>query len=187
LLFTFIAIVVAASCVAASWRRLALASSITATDPALLLAALRKDGAAWTAVARELSATGEAEWEHELLEALEATPEDVRVALTNEQLGELDYRSQEWARVPRVCASIASSSGFLLASLAMRAGLAADAPDVNGAVASALNAATVGLAGAAFCIAAQSRARAVVRERMAAVDKLVERLEDRLRSPSKTV
>ena len=38
-----------------------------------------------------------------------------RVALVNEQLAELDYLAQRWERVPRVCASISTSFGFLLA------------------------------------------------------------------------
>jgi hypothetical protein len=42
----------------------------------------------------------------------------------------------------------------------------------------ALNVAAVGLAGAIVCVAAQARARHLTKERLAAVDKLVARLED---------
>jgi hypothetical protein len=41
----------------------------------------------------------------------------------------------------------------------------------------ALNVITVGIAGTAFCAAAHVRARAMTRGRLAATDKLVERLE----------
>ncbi len=153
-----------------------LASTSTAIEPRVVLGALRRDPAAWREIRAEIEKDQDADWERAWIEALGARAE-VRTALTNEQLSELDYRAQHWARVPRVCASIASSSGFLLASLAMRAGLASDDGDVNGAIASALNAATIGLAGAAFCVAAHLRARVVVRDRMAGIDRLVERLE----------
>jgi hypothetical protein len=174
--FTCIAIVIASSCVAASIKRMLLASMSTAIEPGVVLGALRSDPAAWPQIRAELENDPHAEWERAWIDALGARAE-VRTALTNEQLSELDYRAQHWARVPRVCASIASSSGFLLASLAMRAGLASDDVDVNGAIASALNAATIGLAGAAFCVAAHVRARVVVRDRLAGIDRLVERLE----------
>jgi hypothetical protein len=95
----------------------------------------------------------------------------------NEQLAELDYRAQRWGRVPRVCASISSTSGFLLASLAMRAGLASEDMDINAAVLAAINVVTIGLAGTAFCVAAHVRARAMTRARLAATDALVDRLE----------
>jgi hypothetical protein len=175
-LFTCLAIAIAASCVAASLRRLRIASRSTAIDPGVVLGALRKSPAAWSEISGAIAREPDAEWERAWIEALGA-PANVRTALTNEQLAELDYRAQYWARVPRVCASIASSSGFLLASLAMRAGLASDDIDVDTAIASALNAATIGLAGAAFCVAAHVRARAVVQGRLAGVDRLVERLE----------
>jgi hypothetical protein len=175
-LFTCIAIVIATSCVAASLKRILLASTSTTIEPGVIFGVLRRDPAAWPEIRAEIEKDPHAEWERAWIEALGARAE-VRTALTNEQLSELDYRAQHWARVPRVCASIASSSGFLLASLAMRAGLASDDVDVGGAVASALNAATIGLAGAAFCVAAHLRARVVVRDRLAGIDRLVERLD----------
>jgi hypothetical protein len=181
LVFSFLAILVAAGCVAASLRRIQFASESTGIDPRLILAALRGDRedarAKWRAIEAEIAGDPAMPWEQELVEALGAGPHEARVALVNEALGELDYRAQRWVRVPRVCASIATSFGFLLASLAMRTALAGDDVDVDGAVMGAVNVAVVGVAGAIFCVASQARAAAIVKERMAAVDKLVARLE----------
>lgn len=175
--FTVLGILVALTCAWASARRLAFAASITGLDPKALVAALRGSPAIPPELLRaELEAEPAAVWERDLFSALDARGPG-RIALVNEQLAELDYHSQRWARVPRVCASISSTSGFLLASLTMRAALASESADVSTAVASAINGVTVGIAGAAFCIAAQARAGALVKERLAAVDKLVERLE----------
>ena len=171
--FTIVAIVVAVLCVAASIRRLVLVADATGLDAGVLLAAVRESPDAWPAIRDAIAREPAAEWERELFLALESK----HAALVNEQLSELDYATQRWARVPRVCASVASSSGFLLAALVMRAALASDDVDVNSAIAAAVNAVVVGLAGAAFCVAAHLRARAMVRERLAVTDKLVDRLE----------
>jgi hypothetical protein len=171
--FTIAAIVVAVLCVAASARRLVFAAEATGLDAGVLLAAVRESPEAWPAIRDAIAREPAAEWERELIEALDSK----HTALVNEQLGELDYTAQRWARVPRVCASIASSSGFLLAALVMRNALASDDVDVNSAIAAAINAVVVGLASAAFCVSAHLRARAMVKERLAVTDKLVERLE----------
>jgi hypothetical protein len=116
------------------------------------------------------------DWERDLFEALDA-PDPARIALVNEQLTELDYRAQGWGRVPRVCASISTSFGFLLA-FAMVARLASATDlDVGAAITGAINVVAVGVAGAAFCIAAQGRAGKIARERLAATDRLVSYLE----------
>jgi hypothetical protein len=133
-----------------------------------------------------------ADWERDLLDALGSPPAQ-RVALVNEQLTELDYRIQRWARVPRVCASIATSSGFMLATLVLRNGLAADPGDlpsdageliVNGLVGNALTVAAMGIIGTAFCIAAHAEARRIAKARMKGADRLVERLEALLGAPA---
>lgn len=174
MLFTICAVLVSLSCAWASARRLKFAAEMTPLDPEVLLAGVRASG--WDAIERELLSEPAATWERELASALLATG-NARIALVNEQLGELDYIAQTWARVPRVCASISSSSGFLLASLAVRAGLAAESADGTTVVMSALNAAAVGLAGAVFCIAVHARAGAMTKRRLSATDKLVARLE----------
>ena len=125
-----------------------------------------------------------AEWERALLDALRLAP-DERAAFVNEQLTEMDYMTRRWQRVPRVCASVASSSGFLLASLALRNALAdpsafaeeTRSAALGSALTAAVNVAAIGMAGAAFCIAAQMRATKAARARLDATDKLVERLE----------
>jgi hypothetical protein len=104
----------------------------------------------------------------------------VRIGLINEELSELDHRMQRWVRVPRVCASICTSSGFLLAATVLRVSLSgesAPAGGVDAAVLQAINVAAVGLAGAAFCIAIQMRARTATASRAKAFDQLVRRLE----------
>jgi hypothetical protein len=190
-LFTFLGILVTVGCAYASARRLWLAAEATWLDPFEFAAVVRAAaqvgdgegtedrGAAsgvWDALRAEIQGEPRADWERDLFEALVA-PAPVRVALVNEQLAELDYRAQRWARVPRVCASIASSTGFFFAALAMRAGLASDAMDIEGAILAAINVVAVGMAGTTFCIAAHVRAGAMTRARLAATDKLVESLE----------
>ncbi len=180
-----LAVLVAGGCGAASLRRLSFAVAPTAFDPKVMLGALRGDGARRKLARLERAAELEptADWERDLFAAVRAEPES-RAGLVNESLTELDHRMKRWARVPRVCASIASSAAFLLASMALRAGLtAATAQDdvtsdaINAAVISAIDVAAIGLAGAAICIAAQMRATRAAKDRAEAADKLVERLE----------
>jgi ABC-type Fe3+-siderophore transport system permease subunit len=107
----------------------------------------------------------------------------------NEQLTELDHRVQRWVRVPRVCASICTSSGFLLAATLLRTSLAEPSvnPDVHGvdvAVLAAVNIAAIGLAGAAFCIALQMHARKAAASSAQAYDRLVALLEREDRGPA---
>ena len=90
-----------------------------------------------------------------------------RDALVDEQLLELDWAARRWARVPRVCASIATSAGFLFGSLALLQGSSyrrTRAPRQRSGQRSiaALNALAVGIAGTAFCVAVHVRARRVV-------------------------
>lgn len=181
-----LAMTIAVACALASARRLWLATNPTALHPELVARALRGDAAEAVerlrAIARDEPG---ADWERDLFEALAAPRADVRAALVNEQLTELDYRIQRWSRVPRVCASVAASSGFLLATLVLRRGLA-DAREltgdvgelvVRGLVGEALTVAALAMVGTAFCIAVHVHARRVARDRAAAADKMVERLE----------
>ena len=182
-----VAIFVALACAAASARRVWFAANATALHPEDIVAALaRAKGPEAVAVLRELVATEPAaDWERALLGALGA-PTELRIALVNEQLMELDYRIQRWVRVPRVCASITSSAGFMLGTLVLRNGLAADTSElssdvaeliIRGLVADALLVAAMGIIGMAFCIGAQAEARRIAKGRMKGADKLVERLE----------
>lgn len=191
----FVAVLVALACAAASARRVWFAANATALHPEDIHAALaRARGPEAITALRELVANEpEADWERELLDALTA-PVAHRIALVNEQLTELDYRIQRWARVPRVCASIATSFGFMLATLVLRKGLA-DTGDVpievgemvlKGLVADALMVGAMGLIGTAFCIGAQREARRIAKGRSVGADKLVERLEELLLAEPET-
>jgi hypothetical protein len=180
---TILSCLVAVVCIVASARRLTQAVDVTALHPGVLLDALKGDDAPVVcARLREVIAADDRfDWERDLLSAF-ATEGPVRDALVNEQLTELDGRAQRWARIPRVCASVATSAGFLLASIALVQGLSAPSDDdapvgTREAIVSALSALAVGIAGTAFCYAVHVRARRIVRDRLAAVDRLVVRLE----------
>lgn len=188
-----LAVLIATFAVAASATRLKFALAPTSLDPAVVeraVAAWKVDSTTSLArLERALGSLGDAEWEKNLLLALRS-PADVRTALINEQLTELDHELQRWVRVPRVCASICTSAGFLLAATVLRVSLSGAhevleaGPTVDAAVFQAINVAAVGLAGAAFCIAIQMRARTAAASRAEAFDRMVQRLE---RSAAPTV
>ncbi len=177
-----VSLAVTLTCAWASFRRLQFAISPVNLDPATLLKVLRKEGR--DALVQALASQGPDSWEHELLLAVQS-PKNERAVYVNEALSELDQRAQRWARVPRVCASIASTTSLMLAAVAMRIGLtsAMESTDddlgaaLNATVIAAMNVAAIGIAGALFCVSVQMRARRVVKERLEATDKLVERLE----------
>jgi hypothetical protein len=171
---------VAFACVVASARRLAWAVAPTSLDAVLLLGATN-DGKAWATLRDAVASHPGPTWEGDLFQALAEHDPRSRDALVTEQLLELDWIAQRWSRVPRVCASIATSAGFLFGCVALLQGLAlpseeGSAPALGTALFSALNALTIGIAGTAFCVAVHLRARRVVRERHQATERLVARL-----------
>lgn len=186
-----IAAVLAAACAAASARRLAFVTRPAALDAREVLAWLeaRKGGAEekLAALTRAASATPDASWERDLVEALATEDDDVRAARVNEQLTELDHRLARWSRVPRVCASISASTAFLLATLVVRRGLAMAGDEelasegvgnlARGLVSQAITVAALGMVGTAFCVAAHGLAGKIAKARAADADKLVETLE----------
>lgn len=179
-----VAILVAIVCVAASARRLFFVAAPTAMHPDDVVAALdRAVPVASLRAAAEREAG--ADWERDLFAALDAPVAATRAALVNEQLSELDLRIKRWDRVPRVCASVATSVSIMLATLVMRQGLA-DSPDLTGELGElfvrsllndAVSVASLGIVGTAFCIAAHTTARRLARDRLDASDRMVERLE----------
>lgn len=187
-MLTILTAVLTLASVIASFRRLHFAIAPTPLDHALILKALRGEPgearARYDAVARAIHAVPQADWEHALLDAI-ARPGDTRAAFVNEQLTEIDYRVQRWSRVPRVCASMCASTGFLFASLSLADSLSDPsvfAAETRGdamssAVFSALDCAAIGIAGTSFCIAIYVRARRAAKARLEATDKLVQRLE----------
>jgi hypothetical protein len=180
-LFTLGAAIVALACVIASARRLALAVAPIEIEPRLVRRALEGDRAGAVARAlRAVLASGQRfSWERDLFAAFEEADERQRGALVNEQLLELEGRLTRSARVPRVCASIATSAGLLFGSLALVQGLGdpAQGDVAHGALPSALGAVSLGIAATAFCVAVHVRATRLVAERRAAIDELVTRLE----------
>jgi hypothetical protein len=176
--------VVALACVVASARRLARAVAPIDLEPRAVLKALEGDRA--DEVLRSLRAvlaSGDRfAWERDLLAAFDEADERVRDALIGEQLLELEGRMARSARVPRVCASIATSAGLLFGSLALLKGLAVPQGEdasaaTHAALSSALGAVALGIAATAFCVAVHVRAARVSRERRVAIDELVTRLQ----------
>ena len=184
MLLPLAAALVALACVLASARRLWFAAYATVLDPGDVLRAL--DGGASLARLREtVAGVPDAEWERELFAALETPQPEARAALVNEQLTELDFRLQRWSRVPRVCASVATSVAILLGTMVLRRGVV-EAPDLTedfgqaflwSLLGDAITVVAFGLVGTAFCIGAHAYARRTTRARLEAADRMVERLE----------
>jgi hypothetical protein len=166
--------------VLASARRLAWVVAPTWTNPRLLADALTSpQGPAIVAGLRDAAARDERlAWEGGVLSAIDEHDVRARAARLNEQLSELDWRAQRWSRVPQVCARVAASAGFLFGTIAVIVGLGDDTPGASrAALVSALDAAAIGIAGTAFCVAIHLRARRALRERLAGADRLVDQLE----------
>jgi hypothetical protein len=183
-LLAVLSAIVALACALASARRLAWAVAPTSLDAGMLLEAV-SDPAGWPRLQSAVAALPGPTWEGDLFQALAERDPASRDALVTEQLLELDWTAQRWARVPRVCASIATSAGFLFGCIALLQGLAVptgappddgSAPVLGAALFSALNALSLGIAGTAFCVAVHVRARRIVRERHQATERLVARL-----------
>ena len=169
---------IALVCIAASVRRLAWIVAPTSFDHGVLAEALRKDGKALAdGLARELPPA----WERDLLETFAERDPRAREALLGERMTDLEGRAQRWARVPRVCASMAARAGFLFACVALLEGvMAADAGAPVGlrdALPPALNALCVGIAATAFCAAVHVRGRVAARARQTATERLLQRLD----------
>lgn len=183
MLLASLSALVAIACSAASLRRLRWAVAPTALSPALLTEAIAQGGAvACRRLYEVIALDREAGWEHQLLVAFAEGDRRARDALVSEQLTELEGRTAHWARVPRACASIASSAGFFFASVAVlsAAGIAPQSGSNDGVYAAltpALDALAVGIAGTSFCVAIHVRARRALHRWNASADRLVARLE----------
>jgi hypothetical protein len=81
--------------------------------------------------------------------------------------------------VPRICASLATSFGFLFASVSLLRswGLAQTPPSAGLALLSAVDAFSLGFMATAFCIVIHVRAGRAARHSLAAIDRLVERMQ----------
>lgn len=183
MLFEALSGIVAIGCVLASGRRLAMAVAPLKLDPRLVLDALKAgDRHLPEGLLQVMTSDGRFVAERGLFEALAGDADDQREARVGEELTELQGRAQQWARVPRVCVSVATSSGFLFGSIALLHAMAlpdAETMDefqagTHAALASAMGALAVGIAAASFCAAVHMRARRVHRERMSALSRLVD-------------
>jgi len=175
LILVAVATIVSLACAIASARRLVFAMTPIALDPKMLSDAAK--GAPLDVVTRAISRNESATWEKNLLAAM-AVEGPTRTGEINEQLLEAEWLAQRWARVPRVCASVATSIGFLLATLALRQGLLdPNTAGIDQLIVRSVNVLAIGIAGATFCVAVHLRAGKEAKKRMAEVDALVESLE----------
>jgi hypothetical protein len=191
-LYAALALVIAVVCAAASLRRLWFAAAPRELDAEEITKFLgtrsmdaERAASRLATVKRAVQSLPEGAWERGLVEAMEEMRGEARAALVNENLREADWSLQKWARVPRVCASISTSSGLLLATFVLRAGLkdpnalSGDVRELvmHGLVGDALSVATIGIASTLVCVGAMVQANRIAKARLAATDKLVERLE----------
>ncbi|MDP9035421.1 MAG: hypothetical protein M3O50_11495 [Myxococcota bacterium] len=181
-MLTLLSCLVAVACAIASVRRLIWAVAPSSLDPHLLISALDPDSSrSWPALRDAVLERDDVEWERQLFVALSEPDGSARAAFVNEQLTELDWRVHCWARVPRVCASIAMSSGFLFGCIALlrtlSLGIEAAGQPASASLVSAVDALAVGIAGASFCAAIHLRARRAAQERTVLLDRFLRRFE----------
>ncbi|MDP9151579.1 MAG: hypothetical protein M3O36_16790 [Myxococcota bacterium] len=181
-MLTLLSCLVAAACGIASLRRLMWAVAPSSLDLRLLISALDPEGSrSWPSLREAVLERNDIDWERQLFVALSEPDEAARAAFVNEQLTELDWRVRRWARVPRVCANIAMSSGFLFGCIALLRTVAPAAESAGqpatASLVSALDALAGGIAGTSFCAAVHLRSRRAARERTLLVELFLQRLE----------
>jgi hypothetical protein len=175
---SWLSALVATACVLASLRRLAVTVAPTSLDAGELCRALTGRRAL-----RRLRAAVEVapktDWERGLFAAFAEHDELVREALVNELLTEVSGRATAWARVPRVCASLATSTAFLFALISLlRSWGGEESPlAVGPALVSSVDAFSLGIMGGAFCVVTHVRAARAERASLVGVDRLVERMQ----------
>jgi len=136
-----------------------------------------------------VGAESRAQWEQDLFAAFAEHDVRLRDALVNELLTEVDGLTGAWSRVPRICASLATSCGFLFASVSLlRSWGGVQAPPALGlAVVSAVDAFSIGVMAAAFCVVIHVRAARAARDSLSAIDQLVARMQSVSEPPAVTV
>ena len=176
-----LAAVVSLLCALAAARRLWLAVAPGGLDHDLLQRAIG-DAAALARLDQGLQGREPGRGGHgvdaQLVDAARAGDLASRASLIDEQVIEADWQSRRWASVPRVCASIATSAGFLCGVVSVIGALSAEPGDLSVGIAlrSALESVAAGIAGAAFCVAVHVRLRPLMRARRAATARLVAHL-----------
>ena len=191
MLFALGAAIVALACVVASAPPARVGRRADGLEPRMVAEGAARASGPRRRASRSLRAALASDerfaWERDLLAAFDEADERQRDALVNEQLLELEGRLTRSARVPRVCASIATSAGLLFGSLALRAG-----PRRSGGEADVAASQARSRRPSAPSRSASRRRRSaspstsgparIATQRRAAIDELVTRLQ-RLRSP----
>ena len=119
------------------------------------------------------------QWERALLVAAAEPDEPARAARINELLTELEVLSGRWDSVPRVCARVSSSAGFLFATIVLLEALAPgeyEPRDLHASLWTAVGALVAGVVAAAVCAAVHVRATAARTSAAQAADRLVQDL-----------
>jgi hypothetical protein len=172
-----LSVLVAVLCIVASLRRLARAAaplSLNVEELCIALTDVESARRLHSALADAL----EAEWTRDLFTTFLERDTRVRDALINELLTDLEGHRSAWSRVPRVSARVAASAGFLFATILFLRSLAvADTAPLASAIVPAINAFSIGIAAAAFCIAIHVCAVRADRDSTLAIDGLVRRME----------
>jgi hypothetical protein len=91
-------------------------------------------------------------------------------------LAELQFELSRWARVPRVCASVASTTGFLCASVRLRSGLLEDISEGESlqVILRGVDMVAIGMATALTCAAIQRASNRRAKAMLSAADALVD-------------
>lgn len=169
--------VVAAACVLASFRRLFSSTAPTSLDAGELCRWL-VEPQDFPRIAVAVESAPKADWERDLFAAFGERDDRLRDARVNELLTEVSGRVGTWSRVPRVCASLATSAGFLFALVSLLTSWDGEASSLTfgPGLVSAVDAFSFGVAGAAFCVVVHMRATRSERVSLAALDRLIERM-----------
>jgi hypothetical protein len=175
---SWLSALVALTCVSASLRRLAVTVAPTSLDAGELCRALT-GRRAFQRLRAAVETAPNTDWERGLFAAFAEPNERVREALVNELLTEVNGRIAAWSRVPRICASLATSTGFLFALISLLGGWGGEASPlaVGPALVSSINAFSLGVMGAAFCVVTHVRAGRAERASLVGVDRLIERMQ----------
>lgn len=172
---------VAGACALASTWRLRNLQVATYHHPGEAAEALARGGAARAAAIALMETAPEESWERSICAAAATPSGPLRDAMRVEQELDLDYALLRWGRVPRVCASLSTSAGFMIASLLLRDALMNDGVlggDIGllltqGPVGEALAVAGFGLAGALYCGTFHGLMAHTLRRRRGDADRIV--------------
>ncbi|APS00300.1 hypothetical protein BCY86_06100 [Pajaroellobacter abortibovis] len=175
-------------CVSASLYRLLIVTKPTLLDLSLLFKKLKS----WEndkkrrqkmiqAMVLHLSSSP-FHWESDFLKLLLSKEENKHV-LMDEQVASYYFLLHRWAHVPQICARLAMTIGFMLATLVMCRNLMAvpfissfeggeEMVMLDRFLSEAITLSMLGLSGAFFCIAVHYRAKRILKERIEEANRL---------------